>query len=75
MHAEHIAVVLSGGTALAAVQAGAWQALAEAGVEPQLLYGTSAGAINAALIAGNRRERQVELLRTFWQRASLPLPI
>jgi NTE family protein len=44
--------VLSGGAVRAAVQAGMLQALAEAGIFPDALVGTSAGALNAAYIAG-----------------------
>jgi NTE family protein len=48
------AVVLSGGGSLGAVQAGMLQALDEAGVVPDLIVGTSAGALNAAYVAGRR---------------------
>ena len=47
------AFVLSGGGSLGAVQVGMLQALGERGVEPDLLVGTSAGAINAAFVAGH----------------------
>ena len=47
------ALVLSGGGSLGAVQVGMLQALAERGVEPDVLIGTSAGAINAAYVAGH----------------------
>jgi NTE family protein len=46
------AFVLSGGGSLAAVQIGMLQALDERGIHPDLLVGTSAGAINAAYVAG-----------------------
>ena len=48
-----IVLVLQGGGALGAYQVGVYQALAEAGIEPDWVIGTSIGAINAALIAGN----------------------
>ena len=48
-----IVLVLQGGGALGAYQAGVYQALHEAGIEPDWMIGTSIGAINAALIAGN----------------------
>jgi NTE family protein len=48
-----IAFVLAGGGSLAAAQVGMMQALAERGVRPDLLVGTSAGAINAAYVAGH----------------------
>jgi NTE family protein len=59
-------LVLQGGGALGAYQAGVFEALAEAGVHPSWLAGISIGALNAALIAGNPPERQVERLREFW---------
>ena len=48
-----VVLVLQGGGALGAYQAGVYQALHEAGVEPDWIVGTSIGAINASLIAGN----------------------
>lgn len=47
------AFVLSGGGSLGAVQVGMLQALAARGVEPDLLIGTSAGALNAGYVAGH----------------------
>ncbi len=61
-------LVLQGGGALGAYQAGVYQALSEAGVEPDWVIGTSIGAINASLIAGSRRGERVERLREFWRR-------
>jgi NTE family protein len=46
------AFVLSGGGSLGAVQVGMLQALAARGVRPDLLIGTSAGALNAGYVAG-----------------------
>ena len=63
-------LVLQGGGALGAYQAGVFEALIEAGVRPQWLAGISIGAVNAALIAGNPPERQVERLREFWRLAT-----
>ena len=68
------ALVLQGGGALGAYQAGAYDALAHAGREPDWLAGISIGAINAALIAGNPRGRRVERLREFWQRVTAEVP-
>jgi NTE family protein len=48
-----IAFVLSGGGSLGAVQVGMLQALAARGVDPDLLVGTSAGAVNAAWVGGH----------------------
>ena len=67
-----IALVLQGGGALGAYQAGVFEGLAEAGIEPDWVAGISIGAINAALIAGNPPERRVERLREFWQTVTAP---
>lgn len=62
------AFVLSGGGSLGAVQVGMLQALAERDVRPDLLIGTSAGAINAAYIAGHGTSRQsLDALATTWR--------
>src|SRR6516165_6525787 len=52
-----IVLVLQGGGALGAYQAGVYQALHEIGIEPDWIIGTSIGAINASLIAGNQPPR------------------
>jgi NTE family protein len=65
---QRIALVLQGGGALGAYQAGVYQALHEAGLEPDWVSGVSIGGINAALIAGNRVERRLDALREFWRR-------
>lgn len=62
-----VALVLQGGGALGAYQAGVYEALAEASLQPNWVAGISIGAINAALIAGNAPELRVEKLRAFWQ--------
>ncbi|MDR3531627.1 MAG: patatin-like phospholipase family protein [Rhodopila sp.] len=64
---DNIALVLQGGGALGAYQAGIYQALYEAGLQPDTVAGVSIGGINAAIIAGNPPERRVEQLRTFWE--------
>jgi NTE family protein len=69
---ERIALILQGGGALGAYQAGVYQALAEANLHPDWVAGISIGAINSALIAGNRPERRVEKLREFWETVSAP---
>jgi len=65
---DRIALILQGGGALGAYQAGVYQALHEAGLEPDWVTGVSIGAINSALIAGNRRDRRLERLHKFWDR-------
>jgi NTE family protein len=61
-------LVFQGGGALGAYQAGVYQALHEAEIEPDWIIGTSIGAINAALIAGNSREDRLARLEEFWRR-------
>ncbi|HTN98070.1 MAG TPA: patatin-like phospholipase family protein, partial [Nordella sp.] len=67
---ENIILVLQGGGALGAYQAGVFEALSENGFSPQWIAGISIGAINGALIAGNRPENRVARLRSFWERVS-----
>ena len=69
---ERVALILQGGGALGAYQAGVYQALAEANLHPGWVAGISIGAINSALIAGNPPEKRVERLRTFWETVSAP---
>jgi NTE family protein len=63
---EVVALVLQGGGALGAYQAGVYEALSEAGIEPNWIAGISIGAINAAIIAGNASNDRVDRLRQFW---------
>src|SRR5882724_1107691 len=63
-----VVLVLQGGGALGSYQAGVYQALHEAGIEPDWIIGTSIGAINASLIAGNSPERRLPRLREFWKK-------
>ncbi|KUL35492.1 patatin-like phospholipase family protein [Streptomyces regalis] len=61
------AVVLSGGGSLGAIQVGMLRALADYGVVPDLLVGTSVGAINGAYIAGHPGRPGVETLASLWR--------
>jgi NTE family protein len=70
---ECIALLLQGGGALGAYQAGVYQGLSEAHLDPDWVAGISIGAINSALIAGNAPEARLEKLRAFWDRVSSPL--
>lgn len=63
-----VVLVLQGGGALGSFQAGVYQALHESGIEPDWVIGTSIGAINASIIAGNARENRLAHLRDFWER-------
>lgn len=65
-----LALVLSGGNALGAFQAGAYQQLHEAGLEPALVSGASAGAINGAIICGAPPDQRVSRLEAFWKPAA-----
>jgi len=67
-----VVLVLQGGGALGAYQVGVYEALHDAGIEPDWVIGTSIGAINAALIAGNPRERRMERLNAFWRHVEQP---
>src|SRR5512147_22057 len=66
LYAGQIALVLQGGGALGAYQVGVYEALHDAGVEPHWVIGTSIGAINGAIIAGNPPEHRLEKLNRFW---------
>ena len=67
---EDCILVLQGGGALGAYQAGVFEALAESWSKPDWVAGISIGAINAALIAGNPAHRRVERLHEFWDLVS-----
>src|SRR5216684_2265767 len=64
-------LVLQGGGALGAYQVGVYQALHEAGVEPDWVIGTSIGAVNGAIIAGNAPEERLPHLLEFWDKVRL----
>jgi NTE family protein len=63
-----VVLVFQGGGALGAYQAGVYQALHEARIEPNWVVGTSIGAINAAIIAGNPVSERFERMKEFWAR-------
>ena len=67
---EKIALVLQGGGALGAYQAGVYEEIAKLPREADWVAGVSIGAINAALIVGNPPARRVERLREFWELVS-----
>ena len=67
---ESVALLLQGGGALGAYQAGVYEALIENGVVPTWIAGISIGAINSAIIAGNPVERCIPRLREFWELVS-----
>ena len=69
---DTIALVLQGGGALGAYQAGVMEGLADAAIEPDWVAGISIGAINAAIIAGNEPRVRIDRLRDFWTTVSRP---
>jgi NTE family protein len=71
---ECIALVLQGGGALGAYQAGVYEALAESRIHPDWITGISIGGINAAIIAGNPPNMRVDRLREFWTHVTSDAP-
>lgn len=65
-HDFTLALVLSGGNALGAYQAGAFEALHDVGMEPEWVAGTSIGSINGAVICGNPNDRRIAKLDALW---------
>jgi NTE family protein len=70
-----VVLVLQGGGALGSYQAGVYQALQEAHIEPDWIVGTSIGAINASLIAGNTAQNRLARLIEFWSRVQHAPPL
>jgi NTE family protein len=68
----HTVLVLQGGGALGAYQAGVYQALHEHALMPEWVVGTSIGAVNAALIAGNEPGLRLQRVKAFWDRVGHP---
>jgi NTE family protein len=71
---DYIVLVLQGGGALGAYQAGVFEAMAEADLAPNWVAGVSIGAINGALIVGNAVGHRTERLREFWNLVSSGFP-
>ncbi|HEX7641740.1 MAG TPA: patatin-like phospholipase family protein [Burkholderiaceae bacterium] len=59
-------LILQGGGALGAYQAGVFECMHKHNIEVDWVIGTSIGAINSAIIAGNPPEKQLEQLQGFW---------
>lgn len=70
---DQIVYLLQGGGALGSYQAGVCEALLEHDYAPDWLVGTSIGAINASIIAGNKPHKRVEKLHEFWDMVSNPI--
>ena len=73
-HCAQVGLVLQGGGALGAYQAGVYATLADGGYEPDWIAGVSIGAINGAIIAGNPPRLRAERLRAFWELITESLP-
>ena len=73
--AGQVVLVLQGGGALGAYHGGVYEAMHEAGLEPDWVIGTSIGAINGALIAANPAKVRLARLRAFWKRAEQNAPL
>jgi len=71
---DYVILVLQGGGALGAYQAGVFEGMTEAGYLPDWITGVSMGAINGALIAGNPPKQRIERLRSFRHRVSSASP-
>ena len=71
---DEVALVLQGGGALGAYQAGVIEGLEEKGIEVDWVAGISIGAVNAAIFAGNPPEQRVAKLRGFWEKVTAALP-
>jgi NTE family protein len=69
---ETVALVLQGGGALGSYQAGVYEGLAAAGIEPNWIASISIGALNTAVIAGNPPQTRVQKLREFWETICRP---
>src|ERR1700733_9551465 len=69
---ERVSLVLQGGGALGAYQAGVYQAIHEANIQVDWICGTSIGGINGALLAGNPPGRRMKVLREFWDAVTEP---
>lgn len=69
---KQVALIFQGGGALGSYQAGVYEGIAQAGIEPTWVAGISIGSINAALVAGNPPEKRVERLHEFWDTVCRP---
>ncbi|AHE67808.1 patatin-like phospholipase family protein [Legionella oakridgensis] len=69
---DYLACSFQGGGALGAYQVGVLQALQEAGYFPDWFVGTSIGAINSAIAAGNAKEERIDKMRSFWHTIATP---
>ena len=71
---DQVVCLFQGGGALGAYQVGVCQALCAATCSPNWAVGTSIGAINAAIFAGNKPEQRLEKLKKFWHTIATQVP-
>lgn len=71
---DRIVYLFHGGGALGAYQIGVFEGLCEKGYLPDWIIGTSIGAINSAILAGNAPEKRVKKLREFWHTIATKMP-
>jgi NTE family protein len=64
--AARVAFVLGGGGVLGATQVGMLRALSEAGIRPDVIVGTSVGALNGAVLAADPSPDSLERLTDLW---------
>lgn len=64
---DKVAIVLSGGGPLGALQVGALKGLFEHGVRPDMIVGTSVGSMNAAYLAFNPTPEGVKEMERHWR--------
>ena len=62
-----LAFVLSGGGNRGALEVGALRVLVERGIRPEMLVGTSAGAVNAAMVASDPTLEGMQRLVNAWR--------
>lgn len=62
----YVILILQGGGALGAYQAGVYKAMISAGLEPDWVAGISIGALNSCIIGGNKPEDRLARLEEFW---------
>ncbi len=72
--ADEMVLVLQGGGALGAYEAGVYKALEEHRIIPDVIAGVSIGAVNAALIAGQPKGKAAPVLEDFWLKVAIPTP-
>lgn len=71
---DRVILLLQGGGALGAYQVGVFKAFHEQDFKPDWIIGTSIGAINSAIIAGNRPKERFKKLEQFWDKISTKMP-